>query len=128
MKAQRSNPVAMRQNSGFTLIEVLVALSIVSITLIAALQASAALTRNAERKSQLMLAQVCADNAINALRLGRVFPDTGIRNQTCEQAGQTFDMQMEVSRTRNPNFNLVAIRVMRADTSVLQLLTAIGRY
>ncbi|MDB5913164.1 MAG: ral secretion pathway protein, partial [Ramlibacter sp.] len=50
----------MRSSRGFTLIEVLVALGIVSIALVTGLQATAALTRNAQRQSDVLLAHLCA--------------------------------------------------------------------
>lgn len=113
---------------GFTLIEVLVALAIVSITLIASLQASAALIRNAQRQSQLLLAQICADNVIGNYRLRRTLPDTGSSSQRCEQAGHQLDVQLNITRTPNPNFNLVHVRVQDEGKGILQLVTVIGRY
>jgi general secretion pathway protein I len=47
---------------GFTLVEVMVALSIVAITLTAGLQAAAAITRQAQRQTDMLLAQLCAEN------------------------------------------------------------------
>ncbi|MBT0569154.1 type II secretion system minor pseudopilin GspI [Curvibacter sp. CHRR-16] len=118
----------MPKSTGFTLIEVLVALAIVSITLIAGLQASAALTRNAQRQSQLLLAQICADNVINTYRLRRTLPDTGNSTQTCEQAGHALAVQLNITRSPNPNFNLVQVRVQDDGIGILQLITVIGRY
>ena len=46
------------------MIEVLVALGIVAIALVAGLQATAALTNNAQRQSDMLLAQLCADNEL----------------------------------------------------------------
>ena len=43
---------------GFTLIEVLVALGIVAIALMAGLKATAALSRNADRQTLALLAQI----------------------------------------------------------------------
>ena len=54
---------------GFTLVEVLVALGIVAIALLAGLQATAALTRNAQRQSDVLLAQLCAENELVKVRL-----------------------------------------------------------
>ena len=54
---------------GFTLIEVLVALGIVAIALMAGLQATAALTRNAQRQTDVLLAQTCAENELIKIRL-----------------------------------------------------------
>ena len=47
---------------GFTLVEVLVALGIVAIALVAGLQATAALTNNALRQSDVLPAQMCASS------------------------------------------------------------------
>ena len=46
---------------GFTLVEVLVALAIVAIALMAGVQATASLTRYAQRQSDMVLAQLCAE-------------------------------------------------------------------
>ena len=54
---------------GFTLVEVLVALGIVAVTLTAGLQATAALTRQAQRQSDRLLAQTCAENELIKVRL-----------------------------------------------------------
>ena len=83
-----------RKMAGFTLIEVLVALAIVAISLAAGVQATASLARNAERQSDLLLAQLCADNALSAIRLARQMPPVGINTVACEQAGQTFNSQL----------------------------------
>ena len=49
-------PMARAPERGFTLVEVLVALGIVAIALMAGLQATTALTRNAQRQSDIVLA------------------------------------------------------------------------
>ena len=72
---------------GFTLIEVLVALAIVAIALMAGLQATSALTRNAQRQSDVLLAHLCAENELVKVRLSKQMPSVGDSTQTCEQAG-----------------------------------------
>src|SRR5215831_1430334 len=56
---------------GFTLVEVLVAVAVVAITLAAGLKAAGALTDNAQRLSEVVNAQWCADNALTNLRLNK---------------------------------------------------------
>jgi len=113
---------------GFTLVEVLVALAIVATTLIAGLQASAAMTRNAQRQGDRVLAQLCAENTLSQVRLLRQLPDTGERSAPCEQAGQTLTVVTEVQPTPNPNFRRLQARVERDGVTLLQLTTVVGRY
>ena len=53
-----------RRIRGFTLVEVLVALGIVAIALTAGLRATAALTNNGMRQSDILLAHICAENEL----------------------------------------------------------------
>lgn len=113
---------------GFTLIEVLVALAIVATALIAGLQATAAITRNAERQTNRMLAQLCAENALAAVRLAHQLPDVGDTSTSCDQAGRTLELRLVVQPTPNPNFRRVDARLYRDTQPLLQLSTVVGRY
>lgn len=113
---------------GFTLVEVLVALGIVAIALMAGLQATAALTRNAERQSDLLLAQTCAENELIKTRLAKQMPDVGDSSVSCEQAGQVFSVALVVRPTPNPNFRRVDAQVQKDQATVLRLSTVVGRY
>lgn len=113
---------------GFTLIEVLVALGIVAIALTAGLQATAALTRNAQRQSDVLLAQMCAENELIKVRLAKQMPGVGDASIRCEQAGLIFDVALAVRPTPNPNFLRIDAQVSRDEASVLRLSTVVGRY
>ena len=76
---------AARPHHGFTLIEVLVALSIVAVALLAGLQATSALTNNALRQSDVLLAHLCAENELVKTRLSRQMPGVGNTTVVCEQ-------------------------------------------
>lgn len=116
-----------RRDSGFTLIEVLVALGIVAIALMAGLKATASLSRNAERQTLAMLAQVCAENELVRLKLLRQLPDTGENSLLCQQAGLALQVNLSVQATPNPNFRRVDVQVSEGSTSVLRLSTVMGR-
>ena len=113
---------------GFTLIEVLVALGIVAIALVAGLQATMALTNNAQRQSDVLLAQVCAENELVRLRLGRQLPALGEASFPCEEAGRTFTGSLSVLPTPNPSFRRVDARVQDGDFIVLRLATIMGGF
>lgn len=118
----------MTRPRGFTLVEVLVALSIVAIALIAGAQATSALTRNALRQSSVLLAQVCAENELVKVRLSRQMPGVGQTRVACAQAGEAFDVLVSVAPTPNPSFRRVDAQVLNAEGPVLRLSTVVGRY
>jgi general secretion pathway protein I len=112
---------------GFTLVEVLVALGIVAIALMAGAQASTALTRNAQRQSDVLLAHLCAENELVKTRLSRQMPAIGDAMQSCEQAGRRFDVSIIVRPTPNPSFRRVDAQVFDGTSPVLRLSTIVGR-
>lgn len=117
-----------RKHRGFTLVEVLVALGIVAVALAAGARASASLTRNAERQSDLLLAQLCAENALSGVRLARQMPAMGDNTSACAQGGRTLDVTLSARPTPNPNFLRVEARVEQRTVPVLTLSTVVGRY
>lgn len=117
-----------RMSHGFTLIEVLVALGIVAIALAAGVRSTGALTRNAERQSDLLLAQLCAENALVGIRLSKQMPAVGDNTTNCEQAGRNLGVTLSVRPTPNPNFLRVEARVAERETPLLTLSTVVGRY
>ncbi len=113
---------------GFTLIEILVALAIVAIALAAGLQATTALTNNALRQSNVLLAHVCAENELVKTRLSRQMPAIGDTSVTCDQADRTFAVTVSVLPTPNPSFRRVDAQVFDGAAPVLRLSTIVGRY
>lgn len=119
---------AQRPARGFTLIEVLVALAIVAIALVAGLQATAALTNNAQRQSDILLAHLCAENELAKVRLAKQMPAVGDTDSPCEQAGRVFQVKVIVAPTPNPSFRRVDAQVLDGAYAVLRLSTVVGRY
>ena len=118
---------ARRLTRGFTLVEVLVALAIVAIALLAGTQAASTLTRNAQRQSDIVLAQLCAENELIKARLSRQMPSVGDSTEPCEQAGRQFTVNVIVRPTPNPQFRRMDAPVFDAEVSILRISTIIGR-
>ncbi|MDD2545390.1 MAG: type II secretion system minor pseudopilin GspI [Burkholderiaceae bacterium] len=117
-----------RPQNGFTLVEVLVALGIVAIALMAGMQATGALTRNALRQSEILLAQLCAENELVKARLSRQMPGVGDSTQPCEQAGRQLSVAVIVRPTPNPSFRRVDAQVFDGGQSILRLSTVVGQF
>lgn len=121
-------PLSFRMiSAGFTLIEVLIALGITAIALMAGINAMSSLTRNADQQSLSMFGQICAENQLIAMRLLRQLPEVGNRQLECIQVGRIFQVEIAVRTTPNPNFRRVDTRIMNENLFVLQISTIMGR-
>ncbi|MGE0311172.1 MAG: type II secretion system minor pseudopilin GspI [Lautropia sp.] len=101
---------------GFTLIEVLVALTIVAVALMASIRAAGSLTVSATELRKRTLAQWSAENHLAQIRIERgQLPAIGRRAFQCDQGDLQLRCEQEVQTTANPNFRRVDIRVFDAS-------------
>ena len=99
---------------GFTLLEVLVALSIVATVLGASLRAVASLTQNSSDLRQALFATWSAENRLSQIRLERAWPSLGSRQFSCNQADIALDCKENIVDTPNPAFRKVEVSVFLA--------------
>ena len=97
--------------SGFTLIEVLVALTIVAVALMASLRAVGALTQGSSELQTRTLAQWSAENRLALIRVQAEFPAVGRRRYDCSQGRLVLICQEDVYATPNTSFRRVEMSV-----------------
>jgi general secretion pathway protein I len=112
---------------GFTLIEVLVALTIVAITLGAGIKAAGALTNNSQRLADFSAAQWCADNQLTALRLANTTPPIGDSEFGCNQLGLSYRGRLVARPTPNPLFVRVDALVSGEDGQQILTISTVLR-
>ncbi len=128
MTQHRARTHTPHAGKGFTLIEVLVALAIVALALMTGMKVSGALIFNAQRQSDVLLAQICADNALHQLRLSQQLPGVGDTRVPCVQAERNFTVALTIRSTPNPSFRRVEAQVFDAQNPILRVATVLGRY
>jgi general secretion pathway protein I len=107
----------VKRQSGFTLLEALIALAVIAIGLSAAMRAIGMATRSTAELRQRQLAHWVADNRLAEIRALGQFPGVGSEEGEAEQGGEKFRWQAEVKPTPNPLFRRVDIRVSGAGTT-----------
>jgi general secretion pathway protein I len=97
--------------SGFTLIEVLVALAIIAIALMSAMRAAGQGTNNVGELRARLLAGWVAENLLAEHRARRDWLPLGMQRGTARQGGLDFAWREEIIATPNPAFRRVDVRV-----------------
>lgn len=108
--------------TGFTLLEVLVALVIVGTALGASLRAVGSLTQNSSGLRASMMATWSAENRLTEIRLQRDYPPIGRRSFACPQGELRLNCNEEVFATPNPFFRRVEVTVYNEDDPGRQII------
>ena len=99
------------KHKGFTLVEVLVALAIISIALMSALRAAGEGTNNVSELRSRLLAGWVAENLLAEHRARADWLPLGLRRGSTQLGGFDFTWREEVISTPNPAFRRVDVRV-----------------
>ncbi|MGO3743405.1 type II secretion system minor pseudopilin GspI [Kerstersia sp.] len=107
------------RQSGFTLIEVLVALAIAGVALAACVRALGLSASGTQAMRERSLALLSAENRMAELRLLNAFPGPGRQTENCPQGPLELVCEQEVRNSNNTNFRQVTLRVRNAEGIVL---------
>jgi len=103
---------------GFTLIEVMVALAVVSIGLLACLNAANQETKTAILSQETMSAYWLMKNKISEIRINTPWPATRQLKGTSTLFTQTWYWNTKTEKTANPNIRRVIIRMAPQLTKI----------
>jgi general secretion pathway protein I len=123
-------PGLKRHATGFTLLEVLVALVIVGTALGASLRAVGSLTQNSDGLRAGMMATWSAENRLTQIRLESAWPAVGKRSFECPQGELPLMCEEEVIATPNPNFRRVEVSVYESlnhERRIIKLAQVVPR-
>jgi general secretion pathway protein I len=107
--------VGGRRGSGFTLLEVLVALLLLSIALVALVRVASLEARALGQLREATLAQWVAANAIAELRLRGEDPPLGERNGQAEMGDRRWNWRMQVLATDDSRIRRLDVTVRSDD-------------
>ena len=113
-RARQRSAARSSAAAGFTLIEVIVALAILSIALIAALRAGAMATQNAGEIRLRLLADWVAQDRLEEHRARRDWPPIGGQNGEVAQGGMQFRWEEKIVGTPNSQFRRIEVRVFQS--------------
>jgi general secretion pathway protein I len=106
---------------GFTLIEVLIALVVVSLVLAASMRAGGTMIVTQDTLRRATLAGWSAENTLAEVRLPRVFPPLGLNEAPCPQIDIAMTCVVEVRTTPNPAMRRIDVRVFDGNDRNRQL-------
>ncbi len=99
------------RSRGFTLLEVLVAMTVVAVLATALLRLTADAVGAAGSREERALAAIVASNYLVELRQGGVWPQAGRLGKTVEMAGRSWHIDAEAQSTGHPLLMRVEVRV-----------------
>jgi general secretion pathway protein I len=109
--------VNARSRTGFTLIEVLIALAVVALALLGLTRVAALQVRDFDALRERTLAGWVAANVLEETRLAATMPSTGRSDGRVELAARSWRWTREVGTTPDPSVRRVDIKVFAGESS-----------
>jgi len=102
--------ISSQRSKGFTLIEVMVALTIIAIALASVIKASGNHTNSAGYLKSKQLAHYVAMNEIALLQINKAWPDVGSVEKSSELAGMEWFWTREIENTGDRGSNIRGVK------------------
>ncbi len=115
-----------QRQSGFTLVEILVSLAILSIILGVLVESAGVATSNAGRMRDRAIAEWVATNRLAELRLSPTFPETGSKTGDEEMLGVNWYWKTIVQKVDDDDLRRVDVEVRRNEDSENPIVTLAG--
>ncbi len=124
----KATSIDRRYMRGFTLIEVMIALVIISISLTAMAVTMGGMLDNATSLRERTYASWIAQNKIVEMRIANVIPETGTSSGEIEYASSLWEWRTEVSKTAVENLFRVDVEISRpgGDDSIRTVTGFLG--
>lgn len=119
----------MNNDHGFTLLEVLVALTILAITLGAIIKTSFVQVENARYLRDKTLAHWVALNVVTEIQVRQSWPEVGQQKGQSSMAGREWDWSVKVSKTIDDKLRRLDVQVYdrpQAKTPITSLVGFVG--
>ncbi len=108
---------AERRTAGFTLIEVVVAMAVVALGLLAVFRVVSDTVNNTSHLRDRTFAEWIADNQLTEIRLRGALPSVGSASGTVDYAGREWDWESTVSETSVPDLVRVNVEVRLSSSA-----------
>jgi general secretion pathway protein I len=116
----------MKIRNGFTLIEIMVALAIITIALGAIIESTTASNRNLQYLRDRSIATWVAGNELARVRAQRLWSSRSSRSGSVEMGGREWSWKMQIHKTDDPDMRRVEIQVFAEDAGDQPLATMTG--
>lgn len=108
--------LSIKSQEGFSLLELLVAMAILSLAVIPMIASQSTSLRSASILKERTLAEMVAENTLTELSASETPPQVGTMHGTEYQAGIAFDWQADINRITAQNIMTISVSVSRKNT------------
>lgn len=126
LQFKSSKPV--HHNNGFTLLEVLAALAIISIAIVALFSSLSQGTRLTSRVEERMIGNWVASNTITQTKSQTSWPQIGEENTDVEMAGRTWYVVQSVKQTDDENIRRIEVTVSTDNKGNFSVASLFGYF